>query len=136
MSRDADKLQRAHEEIYATGPMVLVDTVTVDAAGGGRRAFAAGLVPTATTTVVSAAGRAPHGPVAELEVADAENDGIEVLDGVALRQASDLPRGRRIDNICCGRLNRRPGRTSALAATTTPSGRLVPWLWTWARDAW
>ena len=75
VSRDADKLQRAREEIlHATGADgAAVDTAAVDAADEAAvAAFAAGLAPNSyDALVVSAAGRAPHGPVAELDVADA-----------------------------------------------------------------
>ena len=77
VSRDADKLQRAREEIlHATGADAsAVDTAAVDAADEASvAAFAAGLASgTYDALVVSAAGRAPHGPVAELDVADARD---------------------------------------------------------------
>ena len=90
VSRSADKLQRAREEIlHATGIESAVDIAVVDAADEASvAAFAAGLAPDSyDALVVSAAGRAPHGPVAELDVADAvraERAAEQVL-GVAAR---------------------------------------------------
>ena len=71
VSRSADKLHRAREEIlHATGADAsAVDTAAVDAADEAAvAAFAAELASGAyDALVVSAAGRAPHGPVAELD---------------------------------------------------------------------
>ena len=124
VSRDADKLQRAREEIlHATGADgAAVDTAAVDAADEASvAAFAAGLAPNSyDALVVSAAGRAPHGPVAELDVADARGM-MESKFWTAWHCAKHvgprLAEGGSITFVA-GVLNRRPGKNCAPLAAT------------------
>ena len=84
-------------------------------------AFAAGLAPNSyDALVVSAAGRAPHGPVAELDVADARG----MMDSkfwtawhCAKHVAPVLADGGSVTFVA-GVLNRRPGKNCAPLAAT------------------
>ena len=123
VSRSADKLQRAREEIMReTGTESAVDTAAVDAADEASvAAFAAGLTSGAyDALVVSAAGRAPHGPVADLDVADARG----MMDSkfwTAWHCAKHVgPRLADFGSITfvAGVLNRRPGKNCAPLAAT------------------
>ena len=124
VSRNADRLQRAREEIlHATGADgAAVDTAAVDAADEASvAAFAAGLASGAyDALVVSAAGRAPHGPVAELDVADAR-DMMDSKFWTAWNCAKHVgPRLADFGSITfvAGVLNRRPGKNCAPLAAT------------------
>ena len=123
-SRDADKLQRAREEIlHATGADgAAVETAAVDAADEASvAAFAAGLAPNSyDALVVSAAGRAPHGPVAELDVADARGmmeSKFWTAWHCAKYVAPLLADGGSVTFVA-GVLNRRPGKNCAPLAAT------------------
>jgi NAD(P)-dependent dehydrogenase (short-subunit alcohol dehydrogenase family) len=124
VSRSADKLERAREEIlHATGADAsAVDTAAVDAADEAAvAAFAAELASGAyDALVVSAAGRAPHGPVAELDVADAR-DMMDSKFWTAWHCAKHV--GPRLADdgsitFVAGVLNRRPGKNCAPLAAT------------------
>jgi NAD(P)-dependent dehydrogenase (short-subunit alcohol dehydrogenase family) len=125
VSRSADKLQRAREEIMReTGAddASAVDTAVVDATDEASvAAFAAGLAPNSyDALVVSAAGRAPHGPVAELDVADARGmmeSKFWTAWHCAKYVAPRLAEGGSITFVA-GVLNRRPGKNCAPLAAT------------------
>ena len=126
VSRSADKLQRAKEELlHATGADAsAVETAAVDAADESAvEAFAAGIAPNKyDALVVSAAGKAPHGPVAELDVADARGmmeSKFWTAWHCAKYVAPRLTDGGSITFVA-GVLNRRPGKNCApLAATNS-----------------
>ena len=126
VSRSADKLQRAKEELlHATGADAsAVETAAVDAADESAvEAFTAGIAPNKYyALVVSAAGKAPHGPVAELDVADARGmmeSKFWTAWHCAKYVAPRLTDGGSITFVA-GVLNRRPGKNCApLAATNS-----------------
>ena len=124
VSRDAEKLQRAREEILSetNAEPTAIETAAVDAADeAALEEFAAGIVAnTYDALVVSAAGRAPHGAVAKLAVSEAR-DMFESKFWTAWHSAkfiAPLLKDGGSVTFVAGVLNRRPGKNCAPLAAT------------------
>ena len=112
-SRSAEKLAAAHAEIQADAPSADVHIATLDASDEAAvAAFAASLPPGEWDgLVVTAAGRAPHGRVCDLEtaaVAGLFDSKFWSAYHACKHLAPRLADGGAVE-LCAGVLNRRPG---------------------------
>lgn len=117
VSRSPHKLERAREELLSKVPAASVDVFALDAGDESAvEAFASSLDDNEwDDLVVSAAGKAPHGPVASLPVADAR-DLLETKLWTAYHCARYIgPKLRKGGSVVfvAGILNRRPGLNCA-----------------------